>query len=170
MQSHAANEEVLSLSPQQLALRTMTNLLKIFFKKKHWLLLETQREHFHFYKVTSQKLSNLMLQWKETQKTFLHVENQLCGLIFLFSFLRWINVSEPSYLAVIPLLFPSPRLSFPSLCVSEIHTYSLAQRRESVTMETRRQDSKSYLLRRELRQQKESTVWVAEKQQHTQHL
>lgn len=49
---------------------------------------------------------------------------------------------------------PSLRLSFSSLCVSEIHTYSLAQRRESVTMETRRRDSKSYLLRRELRQQK----------------
>lgn len=63
-------------------------------------------------------------------------------------------MSEPSYLAVTPLLSPSPCLSFSPLCVSEIHTYSLAQKRESVTMETRRRDSKSYLLRRELRQQK----------------
>lgn len=67
--------------------------------------------------------------------------------------------------------FVSPHAClFSSMCVSEIHTDFLAQRRKSVTMETRRRESKSYLLRRELRQQRESTVWVAEKRQCTQHL
>lgn len=92
-----------------------------------------------------------------------------CGKLTMwtyFSFLVFVNKCKWTKLSCChppPLRFPAPRLSFPSLCVSEMHTHSLAQRRESVTMETRRQDSKSYLLRRELRQQKESTVWVAEK-------
>lgn len=52
-----------------------------------------------------------------------------------------------------PLSLPTPVFLL-SVCLWNTHTYSLAQRRESVTMETRRRDSKSYLLRRELRQQK----------------
>lgn len=77
----------------------------------------------------------------------------------------WKHASEPSYLPVTPYPSLAPSLPPPVFLLSEIHQYTLSHKGGKVSLWKQGGEiSKSYLLRRELRQQK---VWVAVKQPYT---